>query len=101
GGRPVSLEEVLGSFLDGNGAPQRYLARSCGVFFIAVFRKAEELGAPLVARRARVFQAVKKTLGGASIARPCPFVCETTSPDKTLLRQVGGRPMVAPTHSIG
>ena len=40
GGRPVSLEEVLGSFLDGNGAPKRYLARSCGVFFIAVFRKA-------------------------------------------------------------
>ena len=38
GGRPVSLEEVLSSFLDGNGAPKRYLARSCGVFFIAVFR---------------------------------------------------------------
>jgi site-specific DNA recombinase len=38
GGRPVSLEEVLSSFLDGNGAPQRYLARSCGVFFIAVSR---------------------------------------------------------------
>ena len=43
GGRPVSLEEVLGSFLDGNGAPQRYLARSCGVFFIAVFRKSRSL----------------------------------------------------------
>ena len=43
GGRPVSLEEVLGSFLDGNGAPKRYLARSCGVFFIAIFRKSRSL----------------------------------------------------------
>ena len=32
-----------------------------------------------------VLQAVKKTLVGASIARPCPFVCETTSPGKALL----------------
>ena len=55
----------------------------------------------MVARRARVFQAVKKTLVGAGIARPCPFVCETTSPENALLRQVGGRPLVAPTHSIG
>ena len=62
--------------------------------FIAVFRK-QELGAPLVARTARVFQAVKKTLVGAGIARPCPFVCEIISPEKALLRQVGGRPMVA------
>ena len=55
----------------------------------------------MVARRARVFQAVKKTLVGASIARPCPFVCETTSPENALLHQVSGRPMVAPTHSMG
>ena len=38
----------------------------------------------------------QKTLVGASIARPCPFACEKTYPEKALLRQVGGRPMVAP-----
>ena len=43
----------------------------------------------------------QKTLVGASIARPCPFACEKTYPEKALLRQVGGRPMVAPTYSIG
>ena len=48
------------------------------------------LDAPSGARRTRVFQAVKKTLVGAGIARPCPFVYETTSPQKALLRQVGG-----------
>ena len=71
-----------------------------GIFYCC-FPEKQELGAPLVARTARVFQAVKKTLVGAGIARPCPFVCEITSPEKALLRQVGGRPMVAPTHSIG
>ena len=70
-------------------------------YFLLLFSGKQELGAPLVARTARVFQAVKKTLGGAGIARPCPFVYEMTSPEKALLRQVGGRPMVAPTHSIG
>ena len=43
----------------------------------------------------------QKTLIGASIARPCPFVCGKNLPEKTLLRQVGWRPMVAPTYSIG
>ena len=43
----------------------------------------------------------QKTLVGASIARPCPFACEKTYPEKALLRQVGGRPMVAPTYPIG
>ena len=43
----------------------------------------------------------QKTLVGASIARPCPFACEKTYPEKALLRQVRGRPMVAPTYSIG
>ena len=43
----------------------------------------------------------QKTLVGASIARPCPFGCEKTYPEKALLRQVGGRPMAAPTYSIG
>ncbi len=43
----------------------------------------------------------QKTFVGASIARPCPFACEKTYPEKALLRQVGGRPMVAPTYSIG
>jgi len=37
GGRPVSLEEVLGSFLDGNGAPKNALHESVGCFFIALF----------------------------------------------------------------
>ena len=41
-----------------------------------------------------------KTSVGASIARPCPFVWEKTCPEKALLRQVGGRPMVAPTYSM-
>ena len=45
-------------------------------------------------------QAVKHALVGASIARPCPFVCEKAFPESVLLRQVGGRPMVAPTYSI-
>ena len=31
-------EAPPGSYLDTLGAPKRYLARSCGVFFIAVFR---------------------------------------------------------------
>ena len=43
----------------------------------------------------------QKTLVGASIARPCPFACEKTYPEKALLRQVGGRPLLAPTYSIG
>ena len=42
----------------------------------------------------------QKTFVGASIARPCPFACEKTYPEKALLRQVGGRPMVAPTYLI-
>lgn len=33
GGRPVSLEEVLGSFLDGRGAPADNLTRWRGVIF--------------------------------------------------------------------
>ena len=56
-----------------------------GIFY-CYFPEKQELGAPLVARRARVFQAVKKTLVGAGIARLCPFVCETTSIENALLR---------------
>ena len=33
GGRPVSLEEVLSSFLDGNGAPKRPLQKCKGLFY--------------------------------------------------------------------
>ena len=36
GGRPVSLEEVLSSFLDGNGAPKKNRNECCG-FFVAPF----------------------------------------------------------------
>ena len=36
-------EAPPGSYLDTLGAPKRYLARSCGVFFIAVFRKSRSL----------------------------------------------------------
>ena len=68
-----------------------------GIFY-CYFPEKQELGAPSGARRARVFQAVKKTFVGASIARPCSFVCETTSPENVLLRQGCGRPMVAPTE---
>ena len=32
----------------------------------------------------------QKTLVGASIARPCPFVCEKTFRENALLRQAGG-----------
>ena len=39
GGRPVSLEEVLSSFLDGNGAPKNALHESVGRFFIALFQE--------------------------------------------------------------
>ena len=42
----------------------------------------------------------RKTLVGASIARLCPFALQKSVPEKALLRQVGGRPMVAPTHAI-
>jgi len=80
---------------------QKDTSQEVAGYFLLLFSGKQELGAPLVARRARVFQAVKKTLVGASIARPCPFVCETTSPENALLHQVSGRPMVAPTHSMG
>ena len=80
---------------------QKDTSQEVAGYFLLLFSGKQELGAPLVARRTRVFQAVKKTLVGAGIARPCPFVCEITSPENALLRQVGGRPMVAPTHSIG
>ena len=60
-----------------------------GIFYCC-FPEKQKLGAPSGARTARVFQAVKKTLGGAGIARPCPFVCEMTSPENALLRQGGG-----------
>ena len=80
---------------------QKDTSQEVAGYFLLLFSGKQELGAPLVARRTRVFQAVKKTLVGASIARPCPFVYEITSPENALLRQVFGRPMVAPTHSTG
>ena len=58
-----------------------------GIFY-CYFPEKQKLGAPSGARRARVFQAVKKTLVGASIARPCPFVCEKTFLKNALMRQV-------------
>ena len=39
GGRPVSLEEVLSSFLDGNGAPQNTSHKAAGCFyFMLIYR---------------------------------------------------------------
>ena len=38
GGRTVTLEEVLGSFLDGNGAPKTALHSVQGCFFVAASR---------------------------------------------------------------
>ena len=70
-------------------------------YFLLLFSGKAGAWCAIGARRARVFQAVKKTLVGASIARPCPFVYEITFPENALLRQVFGRPMVAPTHSTG
>ena len=37
GGRPVSLEEVLSSFLNGNGAPQNTSHEAAGYFLLLVF----------------------------------------------------------------
>ena len=41
GGRPVSLEEVLSSFLDGNGAPQNIRSGDCldGFFIVQSYGK--------------------------------------------------------------
>ena len=46
GGRPVSLEEVLGSFLDGNGAPKKAL-RKRKAFFIMIAALCECFHLPL------------------------------------------------------
>ena len=65
-----------------------------GIFYCC-FPEKQELGAPSGARRARVFQAVKKTLVGASIARPCPFVCEKRPGKRVTVpswRATNGRP---------
>ena len=78
----------------------KYLARSCGVFFIAVFRKAGAWCA-IGGENSSCISGCQKTLVRASIARPCPFVCEKTFLKNALMRQVLWRPMVAPTHSIG
>ena len=43
GGRPVSLEEVLSSFLNGNGAPQTPCIKLQGVFLLPFFRDAAAL----------------------------------------------------------
>ena len=69
---------------------QKDTSQEVAGYFLLLFSGKQELGAPSGARRARVFQAVKKTLVGAGVARPCPFVCETTSPENALLRQIGG-----------
>jgi len=69
---------------------QKDTSQEVAGYFYCCFPEKQELGAPSGARRTRVFQAVKKTLVGANIARPCPFVCETTSTENALLRQVGG-----------
>jgi len=39
GGRPVSLEEVLGSFLDGNGAPKYALQEIAACFLLQSFKE--------------------------------------------------------------
>ncbi len=46
GGRPVSLEEVLSSFLDGNGAPKNAFTRKCRAFFLLLYFKKARSGAP-------------------------------------------------------
>ena len=43
GGRPVSLEEVLSSFLDGNGAPKNALHESVGRFFCCSILRRHDL----------------------------------------------------------
>ena len=47
-----------------------------------------------------IYSDCRKTLVGASIARLCPVALQKTVPENALLRQAGGRPMVAPTFSI-
>ena len=60
-----------------------------GIFYCC-FPEKQELGAPSGERRAHVFQAVKKTLVGARVARPCPFVYEITSPEKRCCAKFAG-----------
>ena len=69
---------------------QKDTSQAVAGYFLLLFSGKQELGVPSGARRARVFQDVKKTLGVAGIARPCPFLYEATSPENALLRQVGG-----------
>ena len=42
-GRPVSLEEVLSSLLDGNGALKNALHESVGRFLLLFFKKAQSV----------------------------------------------------------
>ena len=51
GGRPVSLEEVLSSFLNGNGAPQNTSHEAAGYFLLLVF-EGTAVCAPLGTRMA-------------------------------------------------
>ena len=78
----------------------KYLARSCGVFFIAVFRKSRSL----VHHRGReelvYFRLSKKRLVGRALLARARLSVKKAFQENALLRQIGGRPMVAPTCAL-
>ena len=97
-GEAVKAEKS--SDMSARGAPQNTSHEAAGYFLLLFSGKAGAWCA-IGGEKSSCISGCQKTLVGAGIARPCPFVYETTSPENALLRQVGGRPMVAPTHSIG
>ena len=76
GGRPVSLEEVLSSFLDGNGAPQNTSHEAAGYFLLLVF-EGTAVCAPLRTRMAccggdRRLRRKQRARAGAAVAEDKP-----------------------------
>ena len=59
-------------------------------YFLLLFSGKAEAWCAIGGEKSSCISGCQKTLVGAGIARPCPFVCEITSPENALLRQVGG-----------
>ena len=82
-------DQKTGSDLDCSTAPQNTSQEVAGYFLLLFSGKAGAWCA-IGGENSSCISGCQKTLVGAGIARPCPFVCEITSPEKALLRQVGG-----------